>query len=153
MLEVESGGAAGGLGAGMMAFAGVKIVSGIDHVLESANFSARIADADLCLTGEGRIDGQSLAGKACLGVARAAAKLGVPTVALVGVAGPDANRCLEVGLVDYVIIGDGLDQSESIARVAPLLASAAAAVAKKYANNAATIGDCRLTGGGRNNSI
>ncbi len=133
VLELESGGAAGGLGAGMVAFAGVKIVSGIDHVLESANFSARIAGADLCLTGEGRIDGQSLTGKACLGVARAAAKSGVPTVALVGVAGPDADRCLEAGLVDYVIIGDGLDQSESIARVAPLLANAAAAVAKQYA--------------------
>jgi glycerate kinase len=139
--ELESGGAAGGLGAGMVTFAGAKIVSGIDHVLKSAHFRKRIAGADLCMTGEGRLDGQSLAGKACLGVARAAAELGVPTVALVGIAGPDASRCLEAGLTDYMVIGDGLGQSESMARVSPLLESAAAAVAKQYADNNATIGD------------
>lgn len=139
VLKLESGGAAGGLGAGMVTFAGAKIVSGIDLLLESAHFRERIAGADLCLTGEGRLDGQSLSGKACLGVARAAAEAGVPTVALVGIAGPDASRCLAAGLTDYMVIGDGLGQSESMARVAPLLGSAAAAVAKQYAANDATI--------------
>ena len=123
----------------MVTFAGAKIVSGIDLLLESAHFRERIAGADLCLTGEGRLDGQSLSGKACLGVARAAAEAGVPTVALVGIAGPDASRCLAAGLTDYMVIGDGLGQSESMARVAPLLGSAAAAVAKQYAANDATI--------------
>ena len=136
---VPGAGAAGGLGAGMLAFAGAKLVSGIETILEAVDFRSRIDGASLCLTGEGRIDGQSLSGKACIGVARAASEAGVPVVALVGSAGPDAARCLDAGLTDYIEIGAGLDVEESMRRAASLLADCAAAAAKQYQPNEATI--------------
>lgn len=77
-------GAAGGLGGGMAAFIGGGLRPGIDAVLDTADFAARAADADLIVTGEGRIDAQSLRGKVVLGVARRAKALGVPAIALVG---------------------------------------------------------------------
>lgn len=137
--EISGAGAAGGLGAGMLAFAGAKLVSGIDTVLDAVEFRSRVAGATLCLTGEGRLDGQSLSGKTCIGVARAAADCRVPVVALVGSAGPDADRCLEAGLTGYVVIGAGLDAAESIRRTESLLVEYAAAVARNYRPDDATI--------------
>lgn len=137
--SVPGAGAAGGLGAGLLAFAGAQLVSGIDTILATIDFPSRIDGASLCLTGEGRIDGQSLSGKACMGVARAARQAGVPVVALVGSAGPDAARCLDAGLTDYVVIGKGLDAGESMRRAASLLADCAAAAARQYRRNEATI--------------
>ena len=82
--SVPGAGAAGGLGAGLVAFADATIESGIGTVLAAIEFRKRLNAADLCLTGEGRIDGQSLYGKACMGVASEADEEGVPAVALVG---------------------------------------------------------------------
>ncbi|MDH3440692.1 MAG: glycerate kinase [Gammaproteobacteria bacterium] len=136
---IPGAGAAGGLGAGMVAFADARLVSGIETILDAVDFRSRVDGASLCLTGEGRIDGQSLSGKACMGVARVAADAGVPVVALVGSAGPDASRCLDAGLTDFVVIGQGLDVAESMRRAAALLAECAAAAVKKYRPNDATI--------------
>lgn len=133
-------GAAGGLGAGLMAFAGASAASGIDLVLDIVGFAGRVRGADLCLTGEGRLDDQSMYGKACMGVARAAAASAVPTVALVGAAGPGAERCLEAGLDAYVLIGASLPASQSMRQAERLLARAAADVAQQYRHKAATIG-------------
>jgi glycerate 2-kinase len=119
--EKPGAGAAGGLGWGLMAMLGATISPGIDLVLHAARFSERAAGAALCLTGEGRLDGQSLAGKACLGVARAAGALGVPTVALVGSLGAEAERTLEHGLSEYRVIGAGLAAEESMRRAGELL--------------------------------
>lgn len=117
-------GAAGGLGAGLMAFCNATLKPGLDIVLEKVRFDERVHGCDLCLTGEGRLDGQSLSGKAVLGVARAAAKHNVPTVALVGSLGPGHEKTLEAGLKDYIEIGRGLPAQESIARAAELLEKA-----------------------------
>jgi glycerate kinase len=125
-------GAAGGLGAGLVAFAGATLVSGIDTILDAVRFSSRVEDANLCLTGEGKLDAQSLSGKACIGVARAAARAGVATIALVGSAGPDANRCLEAGISEYVVISEGLTEQESMRQARELLIRAAAKVAERY---------------------
>ena len=87
-------------------------------------FDQRVQGCDLCLTGEGRLDGQSLSGKAVLGVARAAAKHNVRTIALVGRLGPGYEKTLEAGLHDAIEIGRGLSIEESMAHAAELLEKA-----------------------------
>jgi len=144
--KVPGAGAAGGLGAGLLAFAGARLESGIDIVLRLVRFDARIRSADLCLTGEGRLDEQSLSGKACLGVARAAARARVPVVALVGAVGPGVDACLRDGLDNYVVIGQGMTVETSMHSAGPLLTGAAARLAAQYARGDANIG-------GRNEGI
>lgn len=86
ILRIPGGGAAGGMGAGTVAFFGSTLQMGIETVLDVADFDTVAADADLIITGEGRLDAQSLRGKVVIGVARRAKKLGVPVAALVGAA-------------------------------------------------------------------
>lgn len=86
-------GAAGGAPFGLAAVAGATLKRGIDLVLETLDFKKRCEGVSLVLTGEGRIDAQSLQGKACIGVAAAAAKLNIPTIAIVGSTGPGAADC------------------------------------------------------------
>jgi len=129
---VAGAGAAGGLGAGLIAFAGAEAVSGIDTVLEAVRFDERVRNADLCLTGEGCLDAQSLAGKACIGVARVASGHAVPTVVLAGRLGRGASQTLDAGVTEYVAIGNGLSAAQSIRQAAALLANAAAEVTRKY---------------------
>lgn len=132
-------GAAGGLGAGLVAFAGASLRSGIDSVLTTLDFDRRLTGAALCLTGEGRIDGQSMSGKACMGITARASCLGVPTIALVGQATPDASNCLDAGLSEIVVIGEGLHPDESRKHTARLLSTAAARTAEKYLGNGDTM--------------
>ncbi len=126
--QVPGAGAAGGMAAGMLAMYAANLQSGIQTVLKAVNFQQRIQGMQLCFTGEGRLDQQSLQGKACMGVAKAAKEAGVPTVALVGSVGKGAEACLEAGLDDYYIIGEGLPQKDSMLKAAPLIAQAARAV-------------------------
>ncbi len=133
--QVPGAGAAGGLGAGLLAFTGASIVSGIDTILDVLDFDGRVAGARLCLTGEGRIDGQSMSGKACMGVAAVAARHKVPTVALVGDTGPRAAECIDAGLAGIVVIGEGLSAEQSIGDAAALLSAAAIRTAKQYLGN------------------
>jgi glycerate kinase len=130
--ELPGSGAAGGLGGGLVAFTGATVSSGIETVLDAVEFDRRVSACDLCLTGEGRIDAQSVAGKACMGVARAANKHGVPTIALVGQVGSGAEQCLAAGLHDYVVIGDGLPAEESMRRAEELIADTAGHVVRNY---------------------
>ena len=88
--EIKGGGAAGGMGAGAKACFNADMNRGIDAVLETINFNSLIRDADLIITGEGRLDSQSVYGKALSGVCRAAKRMNVPVVDIVG----------EVGAVD-----------------------------------------------------
>lgn len=114
-------GAAGGLGFGLLAFLDAKLQRGIDLVLDTINFDQRCIGASLCLTGEGKLDGQSLQGKACLGVARRANMQGVRTVALVGCIGDEAQRTLDAGLAEYHIIGPDLPPEVSMAQADQLI--------------------------------
>jgi glycerate kinase len=75
-------------------FAGFEIVPGVDLVMDAAGFAAKLAAADLVLTGEGRIDGQTAFGKTALGVARRAAAAGVPCVAVGGGVEPEGITAL-----------------------------------------------------------
>ena len=78
------GGAAGALSAGLMASLGGRIESGIDLIVDLLPFDQALAGADLLITGEGRMDEQTLHGKGPVGIARRASQYGVPAVALVG---------------------------------------------------------------------
>lgn len=83
--DLPGAGAAGGMGAALGGVLGAEIRSGISTVLDIAGFDARVRDASLVITGEGRIDGQSIRfGKVAAGVAKRCAPLGVPVIAIVG---------------------------------------------------------------------
>lgn len=126
-------GAAGGFGGGAVAFLGGQLRSGIQMILDVVGFQTRAAGCDLCLTGEGQLDAQSLAGKAVVGVAQAARRCGVPTVALVGSIKGDKATAIEAGLNDVLVIGEALPRQESIARTAELLEAAAKRVVESRA--------------------
>jgi len=82
--QASGSGAAGGVGFAARAVLGAGSRPGIGLMLELAGFAAALDGADLVITGEGSLDAQSLAGKAPVGVARAAARLGIPVVAVAG---------------------------------------------------------------------
>lgn len=82
--ELPGAGAAGAMGAGVTAFLGASLQSGIESVLNAVDFDRAAADADLIFTGEGRLDSQSMRGKVVIGVARRAKRLGKRVIAIVG---------------------------------------------------------------------
>ena len=90
LADMPGAGAAGGLGAGLVAFAGATLEKGIDIIAEAVRLPRRLHGADLCLTGEGRLDGQSASGKTACGVAGAARIAGVPVVCVPGQVATDA---------------------------------------------------------------
>ncbi len=96
--SLPGSGAAGGMGGGLVAFLDAKLQMGIDTVLESTNFSNIIKDADLVITGEGRLDSQTLRGKVACGVGRAAERGGVPAIAIVGSLEPGFSNFSSLGL-------------------------------------------------------
>lgn len=119
-------GAAGGLGFGLMAFAGAEMRSGIDAILDLGGFDRLAQQADLVITGEGSLDGQSVYGKVPVGVARRAKKYGKPVIAIAGGTGPGAESLFEYG-IDALISSTCRPMSveEAVALWDELLADAA----------------------------
>lgn len=99
--NLPGAGAAGGLGAGLVAFAGGTLRPGFAIVAEAVELDAKLAGADLCLTGEGAIDGSSAGGKTVVGVAREARARGVPCLAFCGAIGKGAEAVLREGVDAY----------------------------------------------------
>ncbi len=97
-------GAAGAMGAGMVAFFGAKLEMGIETVLDVVNFDQVLRGADCVLTGEGRIDSQSLGGKVPIGVARRAKKQNVPVIAIVGAIADDIEKVYDEGITAVMSI-------------------------------------------------
>jgi len=115
-------GAAGGLGAGLLAFAGGKLEPGIKLVIEAVKLQQRLAGADLCFTGEGAIDAQSVFGKTAVGVARLAHSLNCPVLALAGSIGPGAEAVLEQGIDAFFSICPGpIDLDQAISQADTLI--------------------------------
>ena len=96
--NLPGAGAAGAMGAGMVAFLGARLRSGIETVLDVVEFDRQLEDADLVITGEGKIDSQSLRGKVVIGVARRASKQKVPVCAVVGDVADDAYDAYDMGV-------------------------------------------------------
>ncbi len=91
-------GAAGGMGAGTMAFLGAKLRPGIETVIENTGFEDALREADFLLTGEGRLDGQTLHGKLIHGLCRRAARHRIPVIALCGALEATPGDLEEIGL-------------------------------------------------------
>jgi glycerate kinase len=120
--RLPGGGAAGGLGAALVAFLGARLQSGIDLVLDALRFAEHLRGASLVITGEGRMDDQSLRGKAALGVARRARQAGVPCLAVVGrlVGSPEALRCEGIVAV-HELVRPGVTVEWAMSRAAELV--------------------------------
>lgn len=96
--DVPGAGAAGGLGAGLVAFLDARLVSGAQLVLDAVGFERQLAGASLVITGEGRIDGQSVYGKLTQAVTKAARAKGVRVVAVAGMLGPGHEGMRDAGV-------------------------------------------------------
>ena len=96
--DLPGAGAAGGFGAGAVAFLNAVLRPGIEVVLDSVGFAHHLQSCDLVITGEGRIDGQSLGGKVPVGVARRAKGSGIPVIAIVGITGDGYEAVYDEGI-------------------------------------------------------
>lgn len=96
--DIPGTGAAGGMAASLLAYTRCTIKPGIVIILDTANFDAAIEDADLIITGEGRIDGQSLRGKVPVGIAARAKRYNIPVVAIVGSIGDGLDALYSCGI-------------------------------------------------------
>lgn len=134
VLDVPGAGAAGGLGAGLMAFAGGVLRPGVKIVAEACELESRIAGADLVITGEGRIDGQTPFGKTPAGVASVARKLGIPVVAVAGSLGAGYDAVYPCGISEvHPLMSGAISLDETLARAPELLAITAESVARAWA--------------------
>ncbi|MDM8127250.1 glycerate kinase [Paraclostridium benzoelyticum] len=102
--HIEGSGAAGGLGFGFLGFLNSKLESGIKIILDEIKLEEVVKDADIVITGEGRLDNQTAMGKAPIGVAKLAKKHGAKVIAIAGCTTPDAVKCNEEGIDAYFSI-------------------------------------------------
>jgi glycerate kinase len=124
--EVRGGGAAGAFAAGLMAFLGGKIESGIDLILDYYHFTEHLKDADLVITGEGQMDEQTIRGKGPIGVARVAREYGIPTIAIVGGLNADDSLLHDAGIQAVLpIIPHPMPLREALRHAAELVEQAA----------------------------
>jgi len=100
--HIEGAGAAGGMGAGSVVFLNAQLTSGIDLIKELADFDTNIKGADWVITGEGKLDDQTLSGKTISGVIKSAKNQNVPVAALCGSVNISVETQKELGL-DYAI--------------------------------------------------
>ncbi len=96
--STNGAGAAGGMGFGALTFLNVEMKRGIEVVMEAVDLASALEGADLLITGEGRIDRQTLSGKTPFGAMQAALAAGVPTVAIVGCIGPGSEEVIQAGM-------------------------------------------------------
>ncbi len=104
--NLPGSGAAGGMGGGMAAFLGATLVGGTDFFLSQLRFDNHLEGASLVLTGEGKIDSQSLGGKVVSGVGQRSQEKGVPVVAIVGDIGEGLEEFYELGVTSVLSINN-----------------------------------------------
>ncbi|MEC7835995.1 MAG: glycerate kinase [Chloroflexota bacterium] len=122
--EISGAGAAGGLGAGMLAFMGAELKAGVDIVLETVQLREKLSGVDLVITGEGGMDFQTVYNKAPIGVARIAAEFNIPTVAIAGLLGQNFSIVHDHGIRAATSIVDGpISLEESSERASELIAN------------------------------
>lgn len=126
-------GAAGGLGFALIAFLDARLQSGVALVAREAELEKHLATATMCLTGEGKIDEQTLHGKTIDGVAAIAKRHGIPVIAFGGAVDPGAAAILERrGLEIVAIAPPGTSKEESMREASGLLQRAAASAFARY---------------------
>ena len=132
--DTPGAGAAGGLGAGLIAFANCDLRSGIDMVCDALDFDASAADADLVITGEGRADRSTAFDKAPVGIARRSRALGLPTLLVAGSLGEGYDALYQHGIDAIIPIAEEPSTLESsLQNGAELLERAAERAVRLYA--------------------
>ena len=111
--DIPGSGAAGGCGAGLLAFFGAGLNSGIDAVLDAVRFDELVEDADLVITGEGRFDSQSSGGKTVSGVTERASRARIPVAVICGSADPSASLPGVVSV--FPVVGGEISKETSLA--------------------------------------
>jgi len=130
---VSSGGAAGGIAAGLHGVLGARLLPGVDLVLDAVGFDQALSGAALCITAEGLLDRQSLRNKGPFGVARRAAAQGVPVVALGGGIAPDVTaRDFPAFAGMFSICSRPMALEEAMRDARPLLEAAAERVVRLF---------------------
>jgi glycerate kinase len=119
--KIPGAGAAGGLGAGLVAFLGAELKAGVDIILDLINFERRLKDVDLVITGEGMLDGQSIYGKTPVGVAKKAKEKDIPVIAVAGTLGFGVEKVLDHGIDAYFSIIDKPAELDLIIKETPKL--------------------------------
>jgi len=126
-------GAAGGLGAGLVAFADADLQRGAEAVLDLVHFDELLQRADLVITAEGRLDAQSAGGKTPVAVARRARRRGIPCIALAGAVADDASALLADGITAAFSICPGpVELDDAIQHAAVYLRDCAARVMRLF---------------------
>ncbi len=129
--DMPGAGAAGGLGAGLCAFLGAELKSGIDIVLDAVGFDEVISGAELVVTGEGRLDEQTARGKTVVGILKRTQQAKVPLVALVGSCSGDISSLYDAGLTACFSLTPGpMSADYAMKHASELLTSVAANVAR-----------------------
>ncbi|MCS2608734.1 glycerate kinase [Halomonas dongshanensis] len=115
-------GAAGGIGFALKAFLNAKLMPGVELIIEYVGIEPHLVTADMVITGEGQLDGQSLSGKTPIGIARLAKRYNVPVIVLAGRLGPEWQSALKEGVSTAFALADGpMHLNEALARCAELL--------------------------------
>ena len=123
---VAGAGAAGGMGAALLGFLNAKLKPGIEMVMEAAELAEKVKGADLVITGEGRIDGQTAQGKTPVGVARIAKMESIPVIALAGSVGPGVEAVYEKGIdALFPVVHGAVSLDEALAKGSENLTRAA----------------------------
>lgn len=131
--DYSGAGAAGGIGGAFLAFFPAKIKRGIDVVLEYVHFASYLKGADLVITGEGRVDGQTASGKTPVGVAQAAQQQTVPTIILAGSVGEGIEALYDYGIIGiYSIMNEPMTIQEAMEHAAKLLEKSAEQVIRSF---------------------
>ena len=128
---IKGAGAAGGLGAALVAFLSAKLQPGIEVVMEAADFAAKVHDADLLITGEGRTDGQTAYGKVPVGLARVASKFLVPVVCISGGLAGEYEDIYQQGITAaFSNVTDAMPLSAAIAQSGEMTTQAAYSITR-----------------------
>lgn len=124
--NIPGGGAAGGLGAALHYFLKAEIKPGIETILDMLHFDNLLDGADLVVTGEGKLDGQSVYGKVPSGVGLRCKKRNIPAIALVGAIGENASDIYEYGIdAVFTAVSSVLEEEEIMKNAVQLLEDAA----------------------------
>jgi len=113
--DIPGAGAAGGLGVSLMAFLDAELRPGIEIIIEIVKLEQAIKDADLVITGEGKIDSQTIYGKAPIGVAKIAKKYNIPVIAVAAIISDDADIVYQYGISSLIsVTGQPMRLDESV---------------------------------------
>ena len=114
--EYPGAGAAGGLGFAFLSFLGAELSPGIDLILDAVGLEDELKDADIVITGEGRLDHQTAMGKAPVGVAKLAHRHGAKVIAIAGSVTREATACNDAGIDAFFPVVRGVTTLEEAMR-------------------------------------